>query len=420
MTVGIRWLSMAPGSGFGDASASYMSGLRATGIPVSWTPLVWGENRWGGPVGPPRERNLAPGPHGDIAEVPIDHDTVVVASTPIWNGHLAREASGRRLVAFTAGETDRAPDEWVRHLTHYDQVLVPSQFSREGLVAAGLSTPVSVVPHIAGTVPWPTAPSPPPALDGLFVFYLIATWTTRKAILDAVAAFVTAFNGGDNVRLVIHSTPFDYIALARIRQGAIAQSRHDGQSWFSLARAMAGQADLPAIELNTHTLTRAEIEEMHAHNNCFISLSRGEGWGLGAFDAGAFGNPVIVTGWGGTLEFLPPGYPFCVDYDLVPTTSESPDDWWIPRSGEQWAKARVTHAAHLMRHVFEHSAEAAAWGRTLQAHVRGNFESTHVTGSLLRTLGPAPHSPAPLLVPSARFEQAPRFEGARDRYLEPN
>ena len=36
MTLGIRWLALAPDSGFGDASEAYLSGLRAAGIPVSW------------------------------------------------------------------------------------------------------------------------------------------------------------------------------------------------------------------------------------------------------------------------------------------------------------------------------------------------------------------------------------------------
>jgi glycosyltransferase involved in cell wall biosynthesis len=389
MTIGIRWLSLGPGSGYGDASASYMSGLREAGIPVSWTPLLWEANRWSGPVGPPLRSTHETGRHRDIADIPIDHDTVVVASTPIWNDHLAREAAGRRLVAFTAWETDRAPEAWVRALEHYDQVLVPSRFCRDGLIAAGLSTPVRVVPHIAERVPLPPAPSPAAAGadDGAFVFYLIATWTTRKAILDAVAAYVMAFDETDPVRLVIQTTAEDHVALARLRESGAPQGRFDGHSSYSLAKALAGHANVPKIELNTQKLHRSGIGELHGRGDCFISLSRGEGWGLCAFDAGAVGNPVIVTGWGGTLEYLPPEYPLCVEYDLVPTTSDAPDDWWAPEPGEHWAKARISHAAHLMRHVYEHSSEAATWGRTLQSHIRDKFESPHVTRCLLRALG---------------------------------
>ncbi len=86
-------------------------------------------------------------------------------------------------------------------------------------------------------------------------------------------------------------------------------------TWYTLAHALAGRADLPRIVLSTRGLDRAGIDALHAAGDCFVSLSRGEGWGLGAFDAGSHGHPIVVTGWGGTLDMLPTGYPYCVDYE---------------------------------------------------------------------------------------------------------
>lgn len=34
MTGGIRWMSLAPGCGYGNAGEAYRTGLRAAGIPV--------------------------------------------------------------------------------------------------------------------------------------------------------------------------------------------------------------------------------------------------------------------------------------------------------------------------------------------------------------------------------------------------
>jgi len=123
-------------------------------------------------------------------------------------------------------------------------------------------------------------------------------------------------------------------------------------------------------------------------------LSRGEGWGLGAFDAAAHGRPVIVTGWSAAREFLPADYPYFVDYDLVPTLADEPDDWWQPRDGEHWAKARIPHATALLRHVFEHRDEARSWGRTLQSHVHDHFDATTVTRRLLDAIGATPVGPS--------------------------
>jgi glycosyltransferase involved in cell wall biosynthesis len=349
--------------------------------------MTWGTNRWGEPFGPTGSAVITDGGPACVADPPLAlaHDSLVVASTPIWTDHLAAEAGGRRLIAYTAWETDRAPDDWVSCLNHYDLVLVPSRFTRDAFVATGLIPPVEVVPHISDV-------SPPPGRtgssdEGSFVFYVIATWSTRKAILDVVEAYISAFTEADPVELVIHTTAEDLIASARIDQSGATRSRYDNHTWFNLAQALAGRTDIPHIELSTEHLDRAEIAELHARGDCFVSLSRGEGWGLGAFEAGAHGNPILVTGWGGTIDFVPPGYPYFVDYDLVPTTSDPPDRWWFPRPDERWAKARLGHAANLMRHVVARPLEARELGLALQAHIEANFASARVTSHLLDVLG---------------------------------
>jgi glycosyltransferase involved in cell wall biosynthesis len=388
LTTGIRWLSVGPGSGYGDASEAYLSGLRAAGtVPVSWMPMGWESNRWGRPFGPRADPDLEVVVHKDIANLPIEHDTVVVASPPIWNEQLALETFGKRLVAYTTWETDRLAPELVETLERYEPVLVPSQWNRDTFVSSGLTTPVRVVPHIAAAVPSPCAPVDPASAHP-FVFYVIATWSTRKAILDALDAFVATFGADDDVVLVIHTTPEDHIARARLARGVQPWSPHGDKSWFTLANALAGRPDPPGIVLSTRWLDRSGIDALHARGDCFVSLSRGEGWGLGSFDAGAHGNPVLVTGWCGTLDFLPSGYPYLVDYDLAPTVSDESDDWWSPRPGERWAKARVAHAAVLLRHIFEHRAQAREWGRVLQSKIHANFDSAQVTRRLLDALAP--------------------------------
>ena len=138
--------------------------------------------------------------------------------------------------------------------------------------------------------------------------------------------------------------------------------------------------------LSTRTLSEAEMDDLHRRGDCYISLSRGEGWGLGAFDAATWGKPVIVTGWGAAPEFLPDGYPYFVDYDLIPTADDEPDALWHPAREERWAKAHISHAATLLRHVYDNRDEAAAWGRLSQFHVLNTFDSITVTRQLVDAL----------------------------------
>lgn len=382
MMDGVRWMSVAPGSGYGDAGQAYISALRAAGVPVSWTPLGWPSHRWRAGYGPLEEID-GDHVHTDIVNRTVTHDTLVVHSTPLWHSRLLDEGRGRSLVAYTTWETDRLPPERVEILNRYDRVLVPSRFNAEVFTASGVQAPVRVVPHIVPELP---PPSPRSGVRGRFTFYLIATWSSRKAIPDAVAAFLRAFGADEDVALVIHTTREDHVAIARSLQGAMPPARAQLETWFTLATILAGHRSVPEITLSTRALTRAELAELHRRCDCFVLLSHGEGWGLGAFEAAAAGNPVIVTGWGGTLEFLPDGYPYRVDYDLVPTTTAEPDSWWAPRPGEHWANARIDHAAALLRRTFEHRGEARAWGLALRSHLIASFSQERVAPQLLDAL----------------------------------
>jgi glycosyltransferase involved in cell wall biosynthesis len=364
-------------------------------VPVMWTPLGWPSQVWTEPHGPVTDLaryGLTEVRHAGVANQQIEHDTVVVHSPPIWNETLAAETAGRTAVAFTTWETDRLPPEWVPVLNRYDRVLVPSQFNLDAFVSAGVRAPVYVVPHLVDetfrSAAMPASdqvPSAVASVDG-FVFYAIATWITRKALAELVTAYLAAFSVEDDVTLLIHTTPVDLIARGRLGR-ATAPHPAPLATWFTITRLLAGQRRAPRIVLSTDALSDEEVHSLHLRGDCFVSLSRGEGWGLGAFDAGGAGNPAIITGWGGSLDYIPDGYPYLVEYDLIPTTVDEPDDWWEPRPGERWAKARVDHAAALMRHVFEHPDEARRWGAALQSNIVRQFSAPVVRGQLLSALG---------------------------------
>jgi len=383
-------MAVPPGSGFGDASERYLSALRGAGIPMTWSPLIWPSSVWQtdfGPAGPgdqvcPDMHSLV---HADIVHRPIDHDTIVVHSTPLWHEQLRTAASGRRLIAYTTWETDRLPQGVVDLLNRYQRVVVPSQFNAGVFEDSGVTVPLAVVPHIAHRAPAKPHRSAPTAARP-FVFYVIATWTSRKAVADTVEAFVRAFDENDPVALVVHTSAEDLVAQYRINHGSQPSTRHGGSSWMAMAEAIAGRKRLPEIRLSSERRSAAEVANLHRSGDCFVSLSRGEGFGLGAFEAGSYGNPAVVTGWGGQLEYLPPGYPYRAEFDLVPTASDPPDAWWHPQPGESWAKVRVDHAATLLRDVYEHRDTALAWGQRLREHIEAHFTIEPVMPALMATL----------------------------------
>jgi len=293
----------------------------------------------------------------------------------------------------TTWETDRLPDDYVSALNRFDLVVVPSRFNLEVFRASGVATTLVALPHISRPVP----AGPTPAPDGIVRFYTLGTWTTRKAMAETVLAFADAFSSADPVSLTVCSTEEDHIALDRIARRGWAVHPDEGRTWFTMEQLLADRTPAP-VELRTR-LTAAQVDELHRSHHVFLSLTRGEGWGLGPFDAAAWGNPVVTTGWGGVLDYLPVDSPYLVDYDLVPQTGDEPDNW-SPQSPGHWARARADHAVSVLRSVVDDREAAWALAARLAPEIRTRFATPAMTERLLRALARVPsrerrHRPTP-------------------------
>jgi len=118
-------------------------------------------------------------------------------------------------------------------------------------------------------------------------------------------------------------------------------------------------------------LTEEEMSALHNRGDCYASLDRGEGFGLGGFQAGAVGNPIIVTGFGGALEYAKPEHSYLVDYVETPVFGMPWSPWYLLE--QDWAFASATHGAKLMKHVYDNKDEAKEKGLKLQKYIYENF-----------------------------------------------
>jgi glycosyltransferase involved in cell wall biosynthesis len=380
--IGVRWISWPPGDGYGDAAAQYVRALDELGVPVTWTPLTW-------PPGAPRAIPAYQyrGELEEFAHRPIEHDTVVV-HFPVDRGRdWVAETDGRRTMAYTTWETDRIPPEWDRHCEEFDAVLVPSTFNLDALVASGCQADAHVVSHCARRIERPE-PASFDRIGDRFVFYTIGTWSTRKAVGETVTAFLDAFDKDDDVALVVKTSDRNQQAIARVRRALPLEGPAglELSSWPAMAALLAGRHSVPEVRFISGQVPSRDIDALHARGNCFVSLARSEGYGLCIADALLFGNPVVVTGWGGHLEYLGADYPMLVDYDLISTSDDVRDDWFLTREGYHWAKARHEHAVELLRWVAEHRDEAAAVARRVGAELARDAAPDVVGRRLLRSL----------------------------------
>ena len=147
---------------------------------------------------------------------------------------------------------------------------------------------------------------------------------------------------------------------------------------------VAPYPDPPRVVVIDKALDDGEMLALHQIGDCYFSLTHSEGWGLGAFDAAAAGNPVAITGWGGQLDYLPPEISYLVDYRLAPVTEYF--NWESYRCNQNWARADVNHAMDLLRHVFVNRDEAQQKGSELRQHIRSNFSQRGVINQFLQAI----------------------------------
>ncbi len=109
------------------------------------------------------------------------------------------------------------------------------------------------------------------------------------------------------------------------------------------------------IEVRDGFVSSAELAELMAGCDAYVSLHRAEGWGLTMAEAMAGGKPVIATGYSGNVDFMTPENSWLVPYRLVdiPETAG-------PYAGcGRWAEPDLDAAAAAMRDVYDNPERAA-------------------------------------------------------------
>ena len=249
--------------------------------------------------------------------------------------HLSRSGlhlrPGVRRVAVWYWETEEVPETIPEYPAPFDEVWAPTRFiadafrkRRPGAGGADASGPGAAAVRRRGRA------SHFGLRDDRFVFLFtfdMASLMARKNPLAAVAAFRRAFRRDEPADLVIK--------LAR-----------GSESPTDLA-ALTAACEANGVRLIDELMPRSDLLALMAACDCYVSLHRSEGLGLGMAETMLMGKPVIATAYSGNLDFMTPETGYLVEYQRVPIP-ESVTQY--PR-GSHWAEPSVEHAAELMRRV---------------------------------------------------------------------
>jgi glycosyltransferase involved in cell wall biosynthesis len=177
-----------------------------------------------------------------------------------------------------------------------------------------------------------------------------------------IKAYWHAFQDKENVALVLKTYRSDYSE----------QEKDAIRTTIKRLKQVTPMTNYPPIYLISNMLTNDEIYGLHARGDCYISLDRGEGFGLSPFTAGAYGKPIIVTGFGGSTEYAKEDNSYLVNYTETPVFGMPLSPWY--RGDQLWAEPDVKHGSDLMKYVFEHQDEAKEKGIKIKNYIYDNFE----------------------------------------------
>jgi glycosyltransferase involved in cell wall biosynthesis len=392
---GIMYLSHPGTFGYAEAAKRYIIGLARAGVPVTWVPVVH-INAEGTKFDLFKglctgDRELDP-----FCNRQISYDTVIVHVLPRAVPDCLKRVSAKKMVGYVAWDTGRLPDGWAKLYGAFDLLLVPCSWNQTVFERGGLRIPARVVPHLfSGTTATERSPTSCAAQDE-FVFYTIGSWTQRKGTADVVDAYLKAFTDSDNVKLIV-KTDAARVSGGSWLRASLRRVLKQGKRRLNLLSAeeispaekvttfLSNHQHAPKIELVTDDVPKEEIIRIHKQGNCFVSLTKGEAWGLGAFDAAGYGNPVIITGIGGPLDYLDTNSAYLLDYHLKMIHDRSVKEWF----GQEhfWAVPDQEQAVQTMRHVFTHRHEAFKKGQMLSNRIFENFNEPVVIRCLLKALG---------------------------------
>jgi glycosyltransferase involved in cell wall biosynthesis len=260
--------------------------------------------------------------------------------------------AGRWNIALWYWELERLPPRWHECFDYYDEIWVATEFCRQAIAAVS-PIPVTKVTypfrHLAGSRDRPAFGLAEEDFIFLVTFDHLSL-VDRKNPLGAIAAFREAFPPDERAVLVIKSI-----------------NAHRDPAGRERLHAAVGDARVVFLE---HHMSVATVAALFASADACVSLHRSEGFGLGLAQAMAAGLPVVATGWSGNMEFMTAQNSLPVRFELVEIGKTIGP---YPR-GYRWADPQISHAAELMRGLFNDHAAAMALGKRAAADIQRRLD----------------------------------------------
>lgn len=259
-------------------------------------------------------------------------------------------------VGYTMFETDKLPSgkTWAgksgnaAHTINSscDLLIVPCEHNRKLFKDSGVDIPIEVVQNGLHPTGFPLLDRSKREPGHKYTFLIMGTLSIRKNSGAVISAFIQAFKGIDDVRLIVKT-----------------QSGTHGHMEFDKS--------LGDIEIIDAVYDSKQMRQLMKEADCFVFPTHGEGFGLPPIEAAATGLPTIIARNTGMADYANEDYFLVVDSDKKEPAKRYPKDWGDVGN---WYVPEFDQIRDKMLWAYEHQDEAAALGQRASVWVREQFD----------------------------------------------
>lgn len=365
-TIAVEYVSNWPDySGYGSANRAIITALYVAGVDVSVQTVTQVvdhiDHGWQGALCKALENRDVPSKVQIIHLTPDIYKDYSIANK--YNiGHLF-------------WETDKLPESWVPACNKMNEIWTSSPHMAELFKRSGVKVPIYSFPQPIDTyVPDRTIkPYMLPGHKG-YLFYSIFHWIERKNPRALITSYLEAFNGKDDVSLLIktHGWGFEESQFAKIKS--------DIQEW---------KRDLhldnpPKIYLCKRLLTDDDMQRLHMTGDCYVQTDRGEGWSRPIAEALLSARPVISSAQGGIHEYLRDEHYFKIPSVYVPVIPNASIPWYT--ADQRWGEIDKTALKKAMLFAYNNPELVKAKGVVAKNFMKDSFGFHRIGKMMLKRL----------------------------------
>jgi len=232
-------------------------------------------------------------------------------------------------IAYSMFESSRIPQEWTIILNHFfDAVAVPDKYLIEVYANSGVTIPIFEVPLGLDLSRYLKEPLKMKR-NSPMVFGNLGSCTDRKNLISLVQAFDKAFGNRLDVQLMINCRYGDKVVKDQLKEEI-------------------RKLNLSNVSFSEICLTEQAYLSLFKTIDCFVTLSKGEGFSIQPREAMAMGIPVIATENSAQKTVC--------ESQLVKTVSspiEEPAVYWENEVYGNFSLCQVEEAALALKEMYE-------------------------------------------------------------------